>query len=457
MKNGEVVAIPTETVYGLGANVFNSLAVKKIFEVKGRPSDNPLIVHIADISDVEKAGREIPPVFYKMAEIFWPGPLSMIVKKNPDIPDIVSAGLDTIAIRMPDMDITRELIRIAGCPISAPSANISGTVSATSAQFVYDDFNGKIPYIIDGGSSRVGIESTVIDITKDIPVILRPGGITKEDFEREGFEVCYHPSVLKSEQEISKPASPGMKYKHYSPSCPVVLLKGNLGICQDYILRNIKPQEAVFCFSEQKELLKLQNSVVLSSIKEPDKAASVIFEELRKADKKGVKKIYLTAVSEEGIGISYMNRVKKSAGGNIIDLNNIIFVCTGNTCRSPMAEYLMKTALPGLSVKSRGLSVAEPSKMSYNSERILESYGIDTKDFQSAPLTRREAEEASIIYTMTNDHREAILSVMPELSKKVFTLKLSGDIKDPYMGSFDVYEDTLREILTEIGRITEND
>ena len=239
LKEGAVVSIPTETVYGLGANAFMPEAVNNIFALKGRPSDNPLIVHIAELSEAKEIGREIPEVFYTLAEKFWPGPLSMIVKKSSRIPENVSAGLDTIAIRMPDMDVTREFIKYAGCPVAAPSANISGTVSATSTEFVYDDFSGRIPYIIDGGVSDVGIESTVLDLTKEVPVILRPGGITKEDFESVGVEVVYHPSLL-SGGDVKKPASPGMKYKHYSPSCPVILLSGNTGLAQDYILRNIK-------------------------------------------------------------------------------------------------------------------------------------------------------------------------------------------------------------------------
>ncbi len=456
LKEGAVVSIPTETVYGLGANAFLPDSVNEIFKVKGRPSDNPLIVHIAELSEAKEIGRDIPEVFYTLAEKFWPGPLSMIVKKSDKIPENVSAGLDTIAIRMPDMEITREFIKYAGCPVAAPSANISGTVSATSAEFVYDDFAGRIPYIIDGGASDVGIESTVLDLTKEVPVILRPGGITKEDFESVGVEVCYHPSLL-SGGEVEKPASPGMKYKHYSPSCPVILVCGNTGLAQDYILRNIKNDECVFAFLEQKELLKLQNSICLSSVKEPYKAAAKIFDELRKADKKGYKKIYLTSLPEKGMGISYMNRVKKSAGGNIKRLDKIILVCTGNTCRSPMAEYIFRTAAPSLSVISRGLAVGSSSKMSWYSEKILQSYGMDTKDFISAPLTLKEAEEADIIYTMTNDHREAILASHPEFEDKVFTLKINGDVKDPYMGSEEIYEETFREILREARRIISDD
>ena len=456
IRTGEVVSIPTETVYGLGANAFMPEAVKKIFEIKGRPSDNPLIVHISDISEAEKIGRELPSLFYELAEKFWPGPLSIIVKKNENIPLVVSAGLDTVAIRMPALDMTRDFIRMAGCPIAAPSANISGTVSATNARFVYDDFNGKIPYILDGGDCNIGIESTVVNITGDKIVILRPGGITLEDFKDAGFEACYHPSVLKTE-EVENPASPGMKYKHYSPKCPVTLVCGGYGICEDYILRNAKEKDLVLAFSEQTELLKLENSECLSSVKEPYIAAAKIFSAFREADKKGYERIYLSSLPEKGMGISYMNRVRKSAGGNIVNLNKIIFVCTGNTCRSPIAEYLMKTAAPALDISSRGLSAVPGSKMSFLSESILSKYGIETKDFKSAPLTLKEAEEADIIYTMTNDHKEAILSACPELESRVFTLKTDGDIRDPYMGDEFVYEQTFNEILREIGRIAAND
>ena len=364
----------------------------------------------------------------------------MIVRKSDNIPDAVSAGLDTVAIRMPASEPARELIRFSGCPVAAPSANISGTVSATKARYVYDDFKGRIPYIIDGGSCDVGIESTVIDLTAEPPVILRPGGITAEDMEKAGVRVKYHESITGGGKEVIKPASPGMKYKHYSPSCEVLLVCGNTYLCQDYILRNVSDEDFVIAFSEQKELAKLKNSSVISSVKDPGKASAAIFDDFRKADIAGVKRIFLSSMEETGMGISYMNRVRKSAGGNIKNLNKIIFVCSGNTCRSPIAEYLMKAALPSLNVCSRGIHAANGAKMSFNSEYILESYGIYTKDFKTKQLSEEDIDGADLIYTMTEEHRKIILRLKPEAEGKVFTLKLSGDISDPFMGGSREYE-----------------
>lgn len=380
----------------------------------------------------------------------------MIVKKNDKIPDIVSAGLDTVAIRMPASEPARELIRFSGCPVAAPSANISGTVSATKAQYVYDDFKGRIPYIIDGGSCSVGIESTVMDLTCEPPVILRPGGITAEDLAKEGIHAVYHESITENTKEVDRPASPGMKYKHYSPSCEVCLVCGNTYLCQDYILRNASEEDFVIAFSEQKELAKLKNSSVISSVKEPEKASSAIFDDFRKADIVGVKRIFLSSMEETGMGISYMNRVRKSAGGNIKNLSKIIFVCSGNTCRSPIAEYLMRAALPSLDVCSRGIHAANGAKMSFNSEYILESYGIYTKDFTTKQLTAEDIDRADIIYTMTSAHKNIILKEKPEAAGKVFTLKLSGDVSDPFMGGPREYERVFNEILGEIRRITQH-
>lgn len=451
LKSGEIVAIPTETVYGLGANAFLENSAKKIYKVKGRPSDNPLIVHIAEISDAEAVGEDIPDAFYRLAEKFWPGPLTMIVKKNARIPYSVTGGLDTVGIRMPDNIYARYLIKKSGCPVAAPSANISGTVSATDAKYVYDDFKDKIPYIIDGGSSEIGLESTVLNLTSTPVMILRPGKITLEEIRKIIPDACYHPSVLKENEDVINPASPGMKYKHYSPSCPVVLINGELDDAEIYIREKIKENECVFYFKEQEDISDITPKYCLGSIENLEKCGERIFDFLRDADKSGYKKIYITGVKEQGLGITIMNRLKKTCGGNIVNLRNILFICTGNTCRSPMAEFILKSYnIDGLIVKSRGLYVCCMSKMAFSSEKILKDNDIPFSDFFSYQVSEKDIIKSDEIYTMTESQREALINAFPQYKDKIKTLKENGDINDPYMQSLDFYQATFDEIRIAI-------
>ena len=254
INNGGLVAFPTETVYGLGANAYLEESAKKIFEVKGRPSDNPLIVHIAKKEDVKVVAKNIPDSFYKLSDAFWPGPLTMIMEKSEHIPYSVTAGLETVGIRMPDNDYTRYLIEKAGCPVAAPSANISGTVSATKAEYVYDDFKGKIPYIIDGGNSKIGLESTVITLCTETPKLLRPGGFTYEKLCALLGKVEISDAVLEQLKEGQKPESPGMKYKHYAPETKVVLVKGTHENIKAYLAEKYKSENCgIICFDEDFE------------------------------------------------------------------------------------------------------------------------------------------------------------------------------------------------------------
>lgn len=316
--NGEIAAFPTETVYGLGGNALLEESAFKIYSAKGRPLDNPLIVHIAEFNQVYDIAEDIPESFLKLAKHFWPGPLTMILKKKALIPDSVTAKLDTVAIRFPKNETAQFFIKSAGCPIAAPSANISGLVSPTKAEYVYDDFNGKIPYIIDGGDCEEGLESTVITLAGDTPVILRPGSITFEQIREILPDVKLHDSLINSKTEVVNPASPGMKYKHYSPKAEVYLLSGDFENQKNFIAENADDEACGFVFKEFG--LDIKNTFSLGSRKNLREMGTKVFSLMREADKKGYKKIYIPAISEDNIGLAIMNRLKKAAGGKFIKL-----------------------------------------------------------------------------------------------------------------------------------------
>ncbi len=321
LKNNGTVVFPTETVYGLGANAMNDEAVKKIFEAKGRPQDNPLIIHIKDVGDIETLTTDFNPLAKKLAQSFMPGPITLILKKTENIPLSVSAGLDTVGIRCPSNKIARELISLCGFPLAAPSANISGSVSATSFSDVKNELLGRVDGIIEGDECDFGIESTVIDATKKIPVILRPGSITFEMIKKVIPDVLLHPSLLSGKLE-EKPASPGMKYKHYAPKAEVYMVYGDyMKITENFLEKN-EENSCLFMFSEPLKAKKLdkipKNVYDIGSENNLEIMAKRIFAYLKKADYDGFEKIYIPAVKEENIGFSVMNRLKKSCGGKVI-------------------------------------------------------------------------------------------------------------------------------------------
>lgn len=305
IKHGGLVAFPTETVYGLGADSFNETAVKNIYIAKGRPSDNPLISHIADISELEIFAREIPDAALKLAHEFWGGPLTMILKKRNNIPDAVTAGLDTVAVRLPSHSIANALIRLAKTPIAAPSANLSGSPSPTTARHCIDDLNGRVDMIVDGGNSMIGIESTVVDLSTPIPVILRPGMISPEDMAAVIGEVQY------GGENVGAPKCPGMKYKHYSPNAEV------------YIMHDISKadgftDEYTCVIAKNADKYKFAAKTVFDAGADDAQYAARLFYLLRTADEAGAKKILAQMPENRGIGIALLNRLYKSAGGKVI-------------------------------------------------------------------------------------------------------------------------------------------
>jgi L-threonylcarbamoyladenylate synthase len=308
IRNGKLVSFPTETVYGLGANAFNPLAVSEIFKVKGRPQDNPLIAHISDSLQVKKLAKDFPESAKKLTKKFWPGPLTIVLKKKKIVPDVVTAGLDSIAIRMPNNKIALELIKQSKVPIVAPSANLSGKPSPTKAKHVVDDLSGKIEYIIDGGNCKIGIESTVIDFTSIVPTILRPGYITKEDIEEVIGEVEF--SNLNSKNK-DKPKSPGMKYTHYSPKAKVILIDYNRNFLREIeLIKQKNPKKKIGILSYSFDL-KEKNVKYLNS--DYKIYAQKLFSYFRDFDKNKIDIIIAQGIEEDQLGKAIMNRLKKAS------------------------------------------------------------------------------------------------------------------------------------------------
>lgn len=328
IAGGRLVAFPTETVYGLGANALCPEAVARIYLAKGRPSDNPLIVHIAYLWQADSLVSEVPEKAKILARRFWPGPLTMVFPKSPVVPDAVTGGLDTVAVRMPSHPVARELIRLSGCTIAAPSANISGKPSPTTARHVLRDLYGRIDGILDGGPCEVGLESTVLDITSEIPVILRPGGITREQLEEAVGPVKVDPNMQQLAGD-EPPRSPGMKYKHYAPSGKVFLVDGEPEKAAEWIRRACSrtreegKKTAVLCSRETVHLYQGCTGSsgfveVLGSKRDLGSVARHLYDALRRCDLEGIQVIYLEAYSAKGIGMAVMNRMYKASGSNLI-------------------------------------------------------------------------------------------------------------------------------------------
>lgn len=316
LKNGGLVAVPTETVYGLAANALDENAVRRIFEAKGRPQDNPLIVHISDFEMLASLVIEVPELAKSLAARFWPGPLTMIFNKSEIIPNVTSGGLSTVAVRMPDNKATREIIRKCGFPLAAPSANTSGKPSPTTAEHVSDDMNGKIPLIIDGGECSVGVESTVICFADDKIRILRPGGITPDQLS-EFAEVIVDKAVTTQPKADERVLSPGMKYKHYSPKADVYIVNAHGREFAEYCLKRSEsePRLLALCAGTA------TGEIFLDYGRTSQEQAQRLFSLLRKADDLGVKTVLVEMPSREGMGLAVYNRLLRAAAFRIIEMD----------------------------------------------------------------------------------------------------------------------------------------
>lgn len=322
---GGIVAFPTETVYGLGANALNEEAVNKIFIAKGRPQDNPLIIHVAS-KDISNLVKNVPEIARKLIEKFWPGPLTIILEKKDIVPSATSAGLDTVGVRMPSSDIALKLIELSGKPIAAPSANISGRPSPTEVERCICDLNGKVDYILGGESSNIGVESTIVDCTVNPPIVLRPGGITLEMLKEVDKNIEIDGALKEKPREDLKPKAPGMKYRHYAPKAKLKIIRGNneksIEIIREMIENYIEKNKTVAVLTIDENINRFNKGKIISlgSRENLDEIARNLFESLRKCDDLGVEYILCQGFDEKGVGLAIMNRLNKAAGYDIIDI-----------------------------------------------------------------------------------------------------------------------------------------
>lgn len=320
IRDGGLLGIPTETVYGLGADALNADACRRIYEAKGRPQDNPLIIHVADESWLSRYCTDIPEAAYALARRFWPGPLTMILPRAKIVPLRTTGGLDTVGVRCPNHPVTLEIIRRAGVPVAAPSGNTSGRPSPTTAGHMIEDMWGKIDGIVDGGPCGVGVESTIVDLTCQPPRLLRPGGLPLEELRAVLGDIQVDRAVVAEPERGVKPRAPGMAYRHYAPKAPVTVVSGEPTACAQYIQAHMKPQDGVICFHEY--LTAFSGHIVHDLGSKADKAqqARQVFDALRTFDETDVTAIWAQCPDSSGLGLAVGNRLKKAAGFHVIEV-----------------------------------------------------------------------------------------------------------------------------------------
>ncbi|MHB1485091.1 MAG: L-threonylcarbamoyladenylate synthase [Saccharofermentanales bacterium] len=488
IRQGNLVAFPTETVYGLGANALDTDAVARIFEAKGRPSDNPLIVHVARKEQILPLVENVTPLAQKLIDSFMPGPITLVFNKSRAIPYIVTAGLETVAIRIPSHPLAQKFLDLADIPVAAPSANVSGKPSTTTAGHVYDDLNGKIPFIIDGGPCSVGVESTVVDVTGEIPVILRPGAITAEHIRKISGDVsgigsdCFNDDSYETainQNTPDTPMSPGMKYRHYAPKAKILLadaklLEDRIKITRDIVDRTISDGQKAGIYANDKIIAALEadgypqkmiHTFSYGNDGDIKSALAKLFSALREMDLMKVDVVVAEAFPIKGIGVAYMNRILKAAGiftkKNVHEKkkDKILFVCSGNTCRSPMAEaYFNARAVEcnaGCFADSAGMNTID--NLPASEEAILamkELYDIDLSGHKSKMITKKLVADAKIVLAMTNYQKSMMKEAFPQFSEKFYTIAEyasiftekeeeldNSDIPDPFGSGVETYKE----------------
>ena len=462
LAQGGIVAFPTETVYGLGASAFQPQAVQEIFRLKGRPADNPLIVHLLSADQLGPVTASIPDLFWPLYQAFSPGPLTYVMPRGPEISDLVTAGLDTVAVRFPSQPAARALLEMAGVPVVAPSANLSGRPSPTRARHVLDDFAGRIPYVIDDGPSDVGLESTVLDLISDPPRILRPGKVTAEAIlEKTGIRVIPWQEAAR-QGDLTRPASPGMKYRHYAPRAQVSIVEAGPGqSLEEAFLLALEDREGpVGLFLSEESWEAIRERLTLSGLaiytyqggRDLAGATHHLFDALRSLDDREVPLI-LAEGFEGPQAAAYMDRLTKAAAGPPVT-RQVLFVCEGNTCRSPMAQAIFNDRYPQREVlaQSAGLAIIAGQSLSHATAQVLAEWGIEVGDRKARQIRSKLVRDADLIVTMTRSQAALMRHYYPQAAEKVRPAAdfLEGrDIVDPYGQALHAY----RRVRDDLGAL----
>jgi len=421
LQEGGLIGLPTETVYGLAANGLNEEAVKRIFVAKGRPQDNPLILHVTGPQWLPRYCEDIPPLAYVLARKFWPGPLTMILKRKAIVPDVTTAGLDTVGVRCPNHPVTLAILREAGVPVAAPSANASGRPSCTSAQDVLEDMDGKIDGVVDGGPCTVGVESTILDLTVTPPRLLRPGGLSLEALEQLIGHIDVDKAVTRALEEGEQPRAPGMKYRHYAPKAPVTVVTGAPEASAAEIVKRVKPGDGVICFDEYADLFPEQEVQMLGHSGDKMTQAQRVFEVLRSFDNSKVSQIYAQCPDSRGLGLAVGNRLKKAAGFQVIEADSLRVVLgftggtgAGKTSALKAVEDLGGTVIDCDAVYHEMLETHEPMRNGINAAfpGVFDAEGhLDRKKLGQEVFAKKDrlAKLNSVVYQY----------LIPELERRV--------------------------------------
>ena len=474
LREGGLVAFPTETVYGLGANALDEEAAKRIYEAKGRPSDNPLIVHIAEAEDLKKIAVHIPPETDILISHFWPGPLTMIFEKSRIVPYGTTGGLETVAVRMPSDPVAKQLIRAAGGFVAAPSANTSGRPSPTTAAHVKEDLDGKVQMILDGGNVEIGLESTILDMTVDPPMILRPGAITIDMLEEVIGEVSVDETILGSESD-RPPKAPGMKYRHYAPKAKLMIVEGDLReevlAIRQLVYEEYKKGSKVGIIATDETLPFYRYGLVKNiGTRENEKTiAKNLYRILREFDDEQVTVIYSESFAVKGIGRAIMNRLEKAAGHLRVPAaaivkgqryRRIVFVSSTDTSRGPMAAEILRAQelKQEYEIDSRGLIVLFPEPVNQKVEAIMKSGQLTLEKHFSAQFTEEDLQEDTLVLAIEESQKKKILSDYGN-TKNVYTLSEflgeETEIPNPYGQPLTAYGECYEILIKLIKKLTE--